>query len=489
MVPDPDTACVGLEYFCFEGDELWTMADDDLVELATPRARAARPRAGRRRSRGLRRARAEGLSDVRRGVRRARRRHQGLARPRSTNLQQVGRNGLHRYNNSDHSMLTAMRAVENICTAPTTTSGRSTRSRPTTRSNRGAEQPYQERPGAAVDAASRSARSAERLRPRARALAAPARRLAPSRSRRSSGGRPARSCRICRRRRPRFRRRSAAALALYALATLLRGERWRCCSPTRGAELSRVDADALTTVGYMGNNALPARAGDVMKALLTARRTRRRRRARTFGVLVAERMLDAAALGARVRRARHDAAPPARRAGLGAVARRGRPARRLLGRVRARPADRRRRSACGPSRRAARAVAALWAPRGAALLALSLGLWLVEGGVYAVLGARRRRAPHAARRPVRDGAGQHRGAGPGRARLRRHVRRRRAARRARWSAAPVLAAALAYVVLVRFVLFVPITLVGLVALVGPLRRQGARWARCCAGRSRRTASV
>jgi hypothetical protein len=31
-----------------------------------------------------------------------------------SNLQQVGRNGLHRYNNSDHSMLTAMRAVENI---------------------------------------------------------------------------------------------------------------------------------------------------------------------------------------------------------------------------------------------------------------------------------------------------------------------------------------------------------------------------------------
>ena len=31
------------------------------------------------------------------------------------NLQQIGRNGLHRYNNSDHSMLTAMRAVENLC--------------------------------------------------------------------------------------------------------------------------------------------------------------------------------------------------------------------------------------------------------------------------------------------------------------------------------------------------------------------------------------
>jgi protoporphyrinogen oxidase len=35
MVPDPDTACVGLEYFCFEGDDLWTMSDDDLVALAT----------------------------------------------------------------------------------------------------------------------------------------------------------------------------------------------------------------------------------------------------------------------------------------------------------------------------------------------------------------------------------------------------------------------------------------------------------------------
>ena len=35
MVPDPDTACVGMEYFVFKGDDLWTMADDDLVALAT----------------------------------------------------------------------------------------------------------------------------------------------------------------------------------------------------------------------------------------------------------------------------------------------------------------------------------------------------------------------------------------------------------------------------------------------------------------------
>src|ERR1700751_6306345 len=34
MVPDPSKACVGMEYFCFEGDDLWSMADDDLVALA-----------------------------------------------------------------------------------------------------------------------------------------------------------------------------------------------------------------------------------------------------------------------------------------------------------------------------------------------------------------------------------------------------------------------------------------------------------------------
>ena len=35
MVPDPDTGCVGMEYFCFQGDRLWNMADEDLVALAS----------------------------------------------------------------------------------------------------------------------------------------------------------------------------------------------------------------------------------------------------------------------------------------------------------------------------------------------------------------------------------------------------------------------------------------------------------------------
>src|ERR1700751_511679 len=34
MVPDPTKACVGMEYFCFAGDDLWSMSDDDLVALA-----------------------------------------------------------------------------------------------------------------------------------------------------------------------------------------------------------------------------------------------------------------------------------------------------------------------------------------------------------------------------------------------------------------------------------------------------------------------
>src|SRR5436190_491212 len=115
MVPDPSKASVGLEYFCFQGDWLWEMDDDALVELA-------KEEIGRL-----------GLGDptkVEKGyVTRV-----PLAYPMYDadyaervdsirewletieNLQQVGRNGLHRYNNSDHSMLTAIRAVDNIVT-------------------------------------------------------------------------------------------------------------------------------------------------------------------------------------------------------------------------------------------------------------------------------------------------------------------------------------------------------------------------------------
>ena len=113
MVPDPDKTCLGLEYFCFEGDGLWTMADRDLIEL------------GKKELEILDLAKASDIEDgaiVRmpkaypvydetyaESLRVVRQFLSGIS-----NLQLVGRNGMHKYNNQDHSMLTAMLAVKNI---------------------------------------------------------------------------------------------------------------------------------------------------------------------------------------------------------------------------------------------------------------------------------------------------------------------------------------------------------------------------------------
>ncbi|MGD0202025.1 MAG: FAD-dependent oxidoreductase, partial [Bryobacteraceae bacterium] len=113
MVPDPETTCLGLEYFCFEGDELWRTPDAELIELA--KSELARL--------GLvdpalvadgtvvRAEKAYPIydSNYRRGLEAVRR-----FLPSVPNLQLVGRNGMHRYNNQDHSMLTAMLAARNI---------------------------------------------------------------------------------------------------------------------------------------------------------------------------------------------------------------------------------------------------------------------------------------------------------------------------------------------------------------------------------------
>ena len=113
MVPDPGKACVGMEYFCFAGDDLWTMGDDDLVELAANELERLRlaPRSKVDRGYAIRVPKAYPIydADYAERVRVVRGFLDGVE-----NLQQVGRNGLHRYNNSDHSMLTAMRAVENL---------------------------------------------------------------------------------------------------------------------------------------------------------------------------------------------------------------------------------------------------------------------------------------------------------------------------------------------------------------------------------------
>jgi protoporphyrinogen oxidase len=113
MVPDQSKACVGLEYFCFKGDDLWDMDDDALVALARDELAKLGLVAPENVERGFvtRVPLAYPMYDADYAERVASIRDWlgGIG-----NLQQVGRNGLHRYNNSDHSMLTAMRAVENI---------------------------------------------------------------------------------------------------------------------------------------------------------------------------------------------------------------------------------------------------------------------------------------------------------------------------------------------------------------------------------------
>jgi protoporphyrinogen oxidase len=114
MIPDPKTSCYGLEYFCFEGDGLWSSKDEDLVALAKKELEQL----------GLckqsdvfdgcvvRQPKAYPVYDdvyqkhvdaVAKGL--------GQSYP---GLHFVGRNGMHRYNNQDHSMMTAMLTVENI---------------------------------------------------------------------------------------------------------------------------------------------------------------------------------------------------------------------------------------------------------------------------------------------------------------------------------------------------------------------------------------
>jgi len=114
MVPDPARTCVGMEYFCFQGDELWNASDVDLVARATRELAAIGLAAADRVEGGhvVRVPKAYPIYDADYDARVATIRGwlEGIA-----NLQQIGRNGLHRYNNSDHSMLTALRAVENAC--------------------------------------------------------------------------------------------------------------------------------------------------------------------------------------------------------------------------------------------------------------------------------------------------------------------------------------------------------------------------------------
>ena len=113
MLPDDEHSSIGMEYFCNEGDRLWEMGNAELVKMAEQE---------------LRKLNLVGDAEVVDGT--------VIRQPKAypvydheyqdalvvirnwldnfPNLQLVGRNGMHRYNNQDHSMLTAMLAVKNI---------------------------------------------------------------------------------------------------------------------------------------------------------------------------------------------------------------------------------------------------------------------------------------------------------------------------------------------------------------------------------------
>lgn len=87
----------------------------------------------------------------------------------------------------------------------------------------------------------------------------------------------------------------AAAVLLYAVATISRGERWHWILAVTGVRTHRSDCYLLTAVGYMGNNVLPARAGEALKVVLMAGRCDASKRT-LLGSVVAERILDLVAL-------------------------------------------------------------------------------------------------------------------------------------------------------------------------------------------------
>lgn len=113
MVPEPGRTCLGMEYFCFQGDGLWESSDEELIALATREFEqlGLAPTGLVRDGTVIRMPKAYPIYDA------DYREHLDNVRAwidPIPNLHTVGRNGMHKYNNQDHSMLTAMMAVWNM---------------------------------------------------------------------------------------------------------------------------------------------------------------------------------------------------------------------------------------------------------------------------------------------------------------------------------------------------------------------------------------
>jgi protoporphyrinogen oxidase len=114
LVPDPAMACFGLEYFCFEGDGLWSSSDEQLVALATRElGQLGLAAAGDVRDACVvRQPKAYPVYDAEYAGHVATLRAELAANYPGLHL--VGSNGMHKYNNQDHAMMTAILTARNI---------------------------------------------------------------------------------------------------------------------------------------------------------------------------------------------------------------------------------------------------------------------------------------------------------------------------------------------------------------------------------------
>jgi protoporphyrinogen oxidase len=114
MVPDPRYTVLGLEYFCFDSDSMWSAPDADLVALGTRElAKLGLSKQAKVVDGTVVRQRAAYPvydGDYRRAVDVIRE----FIEREMPNLQLVGRNGMHKYNNQDHAMMTGLMAARNI---------------------------------------------------------------------------------------------------------------------------------------------------------------------------------------------------------------------------------------------------------------------------------------------------------------------------------------------------------------------------------------
>ncbi|PSM50219.1 FAD-dependent oxidoreductase [Chroococcidiopsis sp. CCALA 051] len=114
MVPNPNKTCLGMEYFCSEGDALWELSNTELIDLASREVvelNLASKLSAIEDGFVIRQRKAYPVYDG------EYRQHLQVIQEylkQFDNLQTIGRNGMHRYNNQDHSMLTGLLAAKNI---------------------------------------------------------------------------------------------------------------------------------------------------------------------------------------------------------------------------------------------------------------------------------------------------------------------------------------------------------------------------------------